>query len=168
MIKDSFPLPCIDEMLKRMQGSQVFSKFDLKMGYNQLCIHPSDEWKMMFMTPDGPYMMNMMTFGFANTPPYFQQWMSEVLTPVMHQNIENYLDDTAMHHLTQAEHVEANRAVLEQFQKAGLFVNAKKCEFHQECMGFLGVEVSPQGFEMEWVKVDAVQEWQPPQNVKAV
>jgi hypothetical protein len=86
----------------------------------------------------------------------------------MHRNVENYLDDTATNHLTQSEHVEANRAVLEQFWKAGLFVNAKKCEFHQERMGFLGVKVSPQGFEMEWVKVDAVQEWQPPRNVKAV
>ena len=33
-IKDSFPLPRIDEMLERMQGAKVFSKFDLKMGYN--------------------------------------------------------------------------------------------------------------------------------------
>jgi hypothetical protein len=54
------------------------------------------------------------------------------------------------------------------YHYTGLFVNAKKCEFHQEHMGFLGVEVSPQGFEMEQVKVDAVQEWQPPWNVKAV
>jgi hypothetical protein len=35
-VKDSFPLPCIDEMLERMQGSQIFSKFNLKKGYNQL------------------------------------------------------------------------------------------------------------------------------------
>jgi dUTP pyrophosphatase len=35
-IKDSYPLPRIDEMLERMQGAKVFSKFDLKMGYNQL------------------------------------------------------------------------------------------------------------------------------------
>ncbi len=35
-IKDSFPLPRIDKMLERMQGASIFSKFDLKMGYNQL------------------------------------------------------------------------------------------------------------------------------------
>jgi len=37
-VKDSFPLPCIDKMLECMQGSKIFSKFDLKMGYNQLHI----------------------------------------------------------------------------------------------------------------------------------
>jgi hypothetical protein len=82
-------------MLERMQGSQIFLKFDLKMGYNQLHIHPGDEWKTAFMTPDGPYMMNVMMFGFANALPYFQRWMSEVLTSVSHRNVENYLDDNA-------------------------------------------------------------------------
>ena len=35
-IKDSFPLPRIDTILEHMQGSKVFSKFDLKNGYNLL------------------------------------------------------------------------------------------------------------------------------------
>jgi hypothetical protein len=35
-IKDSYPLPQIDEMLEHMHSTKVFSKFDLKMGYNQL------------------------------------------------------------------------------------------------------------------------------------
>jgi hypothetical protein len=120
------------------------------------------------MTPDGPYMMNFMMFGFANAPPYFQRSMSEILAPVSHHNVENYLDDTASHHVTYAKHVDTNQAILECFRKAGLFVNAKKCEFHQECMGFLGVDISPQGFEMEHVKVEVVKEWKPPKNVRAV
>ena len=35
-IKDGFPLPRIDEILEHMQGAKVFSKFDLKNGYNLL------------------------------------------------------------------------------------------------------------------------------------
>jgi len=83
-IKDSFPLPHIDEVLEQMQGSKIFSKFDLKMGYNQLHIWLGDEWKTAFMTPDGLFVMNVMTFGFANALPYFQKWMLEVLAPVTH------------------------------------------------------------------------------------
>ena len=167
-IKDSFPLPRIDEMLERMQGSKIFSKFDLKMGYNQLRIQPGNEWKTAFMTPDGPFLMNVMTFGFANAPPCFQRWMSDVLAPVQHQRVENYLDDTGSHHETLSEHIRVNREILGCFQKAGLFANAKKCEFHKDRMEFLGVEVSPEGFEMERVKVETVREWQPPRTVKAV
>jgi len=55
-----------------MQGAKIFSKFDLKMGYNQLRVKPEDVWKTAFMTPDGPFVMNVMTFGFTGAPPYFQ------------------------------------------------------------------------------------------------
>ena len=36
MIKDSYPLPCIDEMMDRLRGLEYFTKFDLKSGYNQI------------------------------------------------------------------------------------------------------------------------------------
>jgi hypothetical protein len=35
-------------------------------------------------------------------------------------------------------------------------------------MGFPGVDISPQGFEMKHVKVEALKEWKPPKNVRAV
>ena len=167
-VKDSYPLPRIDEMLERMQGSEIFSKFDLKMGYNQLRIKPEDVWKTAFMTPDGPFCMNVMTFGFAGAPPYFQRWMHDIFTPVLNRNVENYLDDTGTHHKEKAEHVEVNRAILRLFRQHRIFANAKKCEFHRDRMEFLGVEVSREGFEMEKVKVETVQGWKPPRTVRAV
>ena len=120
------------------------------------------------MTPDGPFMFYVMTFGFANAPPYFPQWMLDVLGPVLHKCIENYLDDTGSHHLAKTEHVQANRHVLQCFRDNGLFVNAKKCEFHKEQMSFLGVEVSADGFEMEKSKVETVREWKVPGTVRGV
>ena len=167
-IKDSYPLPHIDEMLERMQGAKIFSKFDLKMGYNQLRIKPEDVWKTTFMTPDSPYVMLVMTFSFANAPAYFQQWMSDTLTPMIPHRVENYLDDTGSHHLTIEEHIEVNCGILERFCQAGLFANAKKCKFHQESLQFLRVEVSLKGFEMEKVKVDMVEKWVAPSNVRQV
>ena len=167
-MKDSYPLPRIDEMLERMQGSKIFSKFDLKMGYNQLRIKPEDVWKTAFMTPDGPFCMNVCTFGFAGAPPYFQRWMNDTLAPVLVKQVESYLDDSGSHHKEKDEHVQVNREVLQLFRENGLFANAKKCEFHKDRMEFLGVEVSPEGFEMEHVKVDAVRRWKPPGTVRAV
>ena len=35
-------------------------------------------------------------------------------------------------------------------------------------MGFLGVEVSPKGFEMEWLKIETIQDWRPPRNIRGV
>ena len=96
---------------------------------------------MMFMTPDRPFMMNVITFGFANVPPCFQRWMSDVLAPVAHRRVENYLDDTGSHHENLTEHIQTNREILSCFRNAGMFANATKCEFHKETLEFLGVDV---------------------------
>ena len=82
--------------------------------------------------------------------------------------MENYLDDTGTHHTNLEDHVQVNREVLQCFRKEGLFVNTRKCEFHKDQMEFLGVEVSPDGFEMEKLKVEMVADWKPPRNVQAV
>jgi hypothetical protein len=71
-IKDSYLLPQINKMMDRIRGSEIFTKLDLKSGYNQIRIRPRDEWKTMFMMPFGPYRMQVMTFGFANAPSCFQ------------------------------------------------------------------------------------------------
>jgi hypothetical protein len=152
-------------MLEQMHGAKVFSKFDLKMGYNQLCIKPEDIWKTTFMTLDGLYVMLVMTFRFASAPAYFQRWMFEMLGLLLHHHMENYLDDMGSHHLSMAEHIQVNQNILQRFCEAGLFANAKKCKFHQDTLQFLGVEVPQRGFEMERMKVDMIKKWQAPRNV---
>ena len=94
--------------------------------------------------------------------------MADVLALVMNQHMENYLDDTGSHHSNLPKHIQVNQEILQCFRNAGLYTNAKKCEFHKERMEFLGVDVSKDGFEMERVKVEMVRDWKPPRNVRAV
>jgi putative transposase len=159
----------MDEMLECMQGTSIFLKFDLKMGYNQLLVKPEDRWKTAFMTPKGPWYLNIMTFGFANVPSYFQHFMSDkVLARITQNHMENYLNDTGTHNENLPDHIETNRQVLQCFQNNGLFTNAKKCEFHTEHLEFLGVDMSAKGFEMEAQKVDSVHTWKEPHNIRGV
>jgi hypothetical protein len=94
--------------------------------------------------------------------------MFETLGSVLYCHMENYLDDTGSHHLSMEEHIQVNRDILQRFRESGLFANAKKCEFHQDTLQFLGVEVSQKGFEMERMKVDMIEKWKSPRNVWGV
>ncbi|GBO30452.1 hypothetical protein AVEN_82659-1 [Araneus ventricosus] len=49
-IKDSYPLPRIDDTLMLWNGSQWFSILDLKSGYWQVEIQPEDKKKTAFTT----------------------------------------------------------------------------------------------------------------------
>jgi hypothetical protein len=41
-IKNRYPLPRIDDLFDQLQGSQVFSKIDLRSGYHQLKVQEKD------------------------------------------------------------------------------------------------------------------------------
>ena len=49
-ILDSYPLPCIDDLLSRLKGAQVFSKLDLRDGYHQINMEPNDHFKTALCT----------------------------------------------------------------------------------------------------------------------
>ncbi|GJZ04336.1 putative reverse transcriptase domain-containing protein [Tanacetum coccineum] len=51
-VKNRYPLPRIDDLFDQLQGSQFFSKIDLRSGYHQLRVHEDDIPKTAFRTHD--------------------------------------------------------------------------------------------------------------------
>lgn len=49
-----------------------------------------------------------------------------------------------------------------------LFAEMDKCEFEVENVSFLGYKISSEGFSMDPAKVQAIQDWKLPNNLKAV
>jgi len=54
-----------------MEGKELFSKFDIRWGYNNIPIEPADRWKAAFKTPIGMYQSNVLSFGMKNVPAQF-------------------------------------------------------------------------------------------------
>ena len=57
-IKNKYPLPRIEDLFDQLRGASVFSKIDLRSGYHQLRIRPSDIPKTTFITKYG-YMSSL-------------------------------------------------------------------------------------------------------------
>jgi hypothetical protein len=49
-VKNKYPLPRIEDLFDQMRGARVFSKIDLRSGYHQMKIRPSDIPKAAFST----------------------------------------------------------------------------------------------------------------------
>ncbi|GJU75489.1 putative reverse transcriptase domain-containing protein [Tanacetum coccineum] len=57
-VKNQYPLPRIDDLFDQLQGSNVYSKIDLRSGYHQLKVRDEDIPKTAFRTRYGHYDSN--------------------------------------------------------------------------------------------------------------
>ena len=78
-IKDRTPLPLMSELRERLAKARVFTKLDLKNGYNLIHITEGEEWKTMLHTRYGLFNYLVMPFGLCNAPAIFYAMINEVL-----------------------------------------------------------------------------------------
>ena len=70
--------PLIPQVIDRLAGCTLFTKFDIRWGYNNIRIKEGDEWKAAFLTPQGLFEPLVMFFGLTNSPATFQAMMNEI------------------------------------------------------------------------------------------
>ena len=126
-IKDSYPLPHIDELLDRLHGAQVFSKLDLRSGYHQIRIVPGHRHKTAFRTRYGHYEFRVMSFGLTNATATFLRLMNEIFKPQLDRSVLCLLDDVLEYSRSVAEHIQHVREALQTLRQHQLYAKASKC-----------------------------------------
>ncbi|WVZ76989.1 hypothetical protein U9M48_024894 [Paspalum notatum var. saurae] len=165
-IKNKYPLPRIDDLFDQLQGACVFSKIDLRSGYHQMKICPSDIPKTAFITRFGLYEYTVMSFGLTNAPAYFMNLMNKVFMEYLDKFVVVFIDDILIYSKTEEEHEEHLRLVLQKLRDHKLYAKLSKCEFWLDQVPFLGHIVSKGGIMVDPNKISSVMDWKVPEVVK--
>jgi hypothetical protein len=167
-VKNTYPLPRIDELLDRLNGSVVFSKIDLRSGYHQIRVHEVDVHKTAFRTRYGLYEFVVLPFGLCNAPATFMRLMHDIFRDELDRCVLIYLDDILIFSPSIEQHLRDIQTILEKLRQHRLYAKLSKCEFLKKEILFLGHLISPDGLRMDPEKVKAILEWPDLTDVPAV
>ena len=167
-IKDSYPLPRIDDTLDALSGARWFSTLDLKSGYHQVEVAEEDKAKTAFSFGQGLWQFTVMPFGLCNAPSCFERLMERILEGLHWKTALIYIDDVLVFGGTFEEELERLREVLRRLRAANLKLSPKKCLLFQSEVPFLGHVVGRDGVRTDPQKVAVVREWPLPTSVADV
>ena len=167
-LKDSYPLPRIDDSIDTLRGSKWFSTLDLASGYWQVPMDSKDIDKTAFTTPFGLYHFTVMPFGLANAPATFERMMEQVLSGLHWEICLIYIDDVIVFSRTFEEHLVRLHQVLSRIKEANLKLSPSKCKLSRHSVEYLGHVVSQGGVGTDPKKIEAITEWPTPRSIRDV
>ena len=168
-IKNQYPLPLIPELINRMKDAKIFTKFDVRWGYNNVRIKEGDEWKAAFKTNKGLFEPLVMFFGLTNSPATFQTMMNTLFKDLIDEGfVTIYMDDILIATATLEQHRRVVKQVLKILQDNDLYLKPEKCSFEQSKIDYLGVIIEEGQVRMDPSKVKGIQDWPAPKSLKEV
>ena len=92
-LKDSFPLPRINQIMDATVRHGILSFLDVFSGYHQIPMHSPDMEKTAFITPHGLYCYNVMLFGLKNIGATYQRMVTKIFRPLIGKSMEVCIND---------------------------------------------------------------------------
>ena len=161
------PLPNIDQLYIKLRGAKVYSTLDLRSGYYHIELGKGFHTKTAFVTPFGKYEFNMVPFGLAQAPAYFQVLISKVLKG-LHSFTMAYLDDIIIFSKDKEEHLEHLRIIFQHLKEAGLKLKRSKCDFIKRHIQYLGHLISQDGIQPLPEKLESIRDMPASRNPKEI
>ena len=152
------PLLKIDELYVKLNGTKIFSALDLTSGYYHIELDKDSH---------GKWELNMVPFGLAKAPAYFQAVISTVLEGLSHFAIA-YLDNIIIFSKNEEEHLQHLEIIFERLHEAGLKLKRSKCSFMKMHIEYLGHLISEMGIELMPDRLSAIKEMPAPRNPKEI
>nr|GEY88712.1 reverse transcriptase domain-containing protein [Tanacetum cinerariifolium] len=164
--KDHFPLPFMDQMLKRLVGNEYYCFLDGFFGYFQIPIDPRDQEKTTFTCPYGTFVYRRMPFGLCNSPGTFQRCMLAIFHDMVEKTIEVFMDDFSIFGNSFENCLSRLDKMRQRYEDTNLYLNWEKSHFMVKEGIVLGHKISKNGVEVDRAKVDVIAKLPHPTTVK--
>ena len=174
-VHNQYPLPLISDLIRDLSNAHIYTKLDVRWGYNNMRICGGNEAKAAFKTCYGLFEPTVMYFGLTNLLATFQTMMNFIYWDVIIKHkqlgtsIHVYMDDIGITTWTNmTDHIAAVHDVLRVAKEHDLYFKPEKCLFHAPSMDYLGVILEKGVTRMDLVKIVGVNNWPTPTNVTKV
>jgi len=166
-VKNNYLLLLISDVIENIGTKQVFTKMDLRWGYNNMRIKEEDKWKMVFTTPEELFEPTVMFFGLTNSPATFQTMINELLRDLINTGkVVVFIDDVIVGTENEERHNELVAEIIKRLEKNNLYIKPEKYKWKVREVGFLGVVIRPEEIKMKKEKVKGILDWPRPKYVK--
>jgi len=165
-VKTKFPIPVVDELLDELSHAKWFTCLDLRAGFNQIRLAPGEEFKTAFQTHWGQFEYNVMSFGLTGAPNTFQGAMNSTLLSLLRKCALVFFDDILIYSPTFDAHIHHLRQVFQLLAADQWKVKFSKCQFGKQSISYLGHIVGNGGVSTDPSKIQSVQLWPQPNDVK--
>uniref|UniRef100_A0A2N9GCW7 Uncharacterized protein n=1 Tax=Fagus sylvatica TaxID=28930 RepID=A0A2N9GCW7_FAGSY len=128
-LKDSYPLPRIDQLVDSTAGHKLLSFMDAFSGYNQIQMAEEDQEKTAFITSRGLFCYKAMPFGLKNAGATYQRLVNKMFHDQIGRNVEVYVDDMLVKSKKDDDHLADLKETFQTLRKYNMKLNPAKCVF---------------------------------------
>jgi len=127
MIKNNYPLLLISDILENIGTKKVFTKIDLRWGYNNVRSKKGDEWKAAFTILEGSFEPMVIFFRLTNFPATFQTIINELLRDLINTGkVAVFINDVIVGIETEEGHDEIVVEVIKRLEENDLYIKLEK------------------------------------------
>ena len=144
MVKNGYLLSLIADILDRVEKKKVFTKLNLRQGYNNMKIREGNEQKAAFTMHIGVYKLIVMYFRLTNFLATFQTMMNNLFQDMINQgNTTTFINDIIVATDTKEGYNKLVEEILKRLEENNLFIKPEKCQWKVREVELLGVVIGP-------------------------